>query len=801
MKPWQIALRALIRRPGYCFTAILMLVLGIGATTALFSLVDTILVKPLPYPDADRLVTLLEASPSKSKPESLIAPARLEDWNRMNQTFESISGLYSENVTDTSGPEPERLAGRRVAPRYFDVYRAEPLIGRTFTKQEEIFGGPGAAVISYGLWTRRFGRDEKAVGRRLVLRGMGYTIVGVMSKDFAPPGIDLWLPAQLAAGVVRLRQNRFLSGVGRMKPGITIQQAQADLARVERALGEQFPQTDKDWSAIIGDLKAYRTGSYRRALLLMFASVGMLLLIAVANIAGLTLAQLHRREREIAIRSSIGASRLHVIAMVMREILLIATAGAACGGALAALLIRIVAKQFADLPRIAELHFDWRVLAFAAAASLGAAIVFGMIPAIQATRTDLAPVLAESTRSISGRHRRLQSGLVLAQLAVTVVLLASAGLLLRSYYNLTRVDAGFSTANVITFHVGAAWDEDRPRIGRLQQQIIEELQRLPSVEAAGFTSFLPATGATLNFPIALEGAGQTQDNGPFMAGQRTATSGYLAALHVPLLAGEWCPPLEPFKFNSSIKAVVNHRFVELYSKHQNVVGRWYSYTLSSIPNAPHNQIVGVVGDVTEDGLNVAPAPYIYDCPTAGSWPDPEYVVRARGGERAARSLMEEVRQIVHRIDPQRAVFGMKMLDTLLDDALEQPRLNAGLLALFAAAALLLASVGLYSLIALLVTARTREIGVRIALGADAWAIMRLVLAGAGKLVSAGLGLGLAMAMASERVLRTTLFGVSPLDPWTLAGAAGVLSAVSLLAAFLPARRAAAVDPLDAIRVE
>jgi predicted permease len=388
---------------------------------------------------------------------------------------------------------------------------------------------------------------------------------------------------------------------------------------------------------------------------------------------------------------------------------------------------------------------------------------------------------------------------VVAQLAVTVVLLASAGLLLRSYYNLTRVDAGFNTSNVITFHVGAAWDEDRPRIGRLQQQIIEELQRLPSVEAAGFTSFLPATGATLNFPIAFEGAGQ--DNGPFMVGQRTATSGYLPVLHVPLLAGDWCPPLEPFKFNSSIKAVVNHRFVELYAKNQNVIGRWYRYTQSSLANAPANQIVGVVGDAREDGINVAPAPYIYDCPTAGSWPDPEYVVRARGGAQTARALMAQVRQIVHRIDPQRAVFGMKMLDTLFDDALEQPRLNASLLGLFAATAMLLASVGLYSLIALLVTARKREIGVRIALGANAGAILRLVLAGAGKLLAAGIALGLAMTIVADRLLRTVLFGVSPLDPWSLTGAVGLLAAVSLVAAFLPARRAAAVDPVDAIRAE
>jgi putative ABC transport system permease protein len=798
LKQWQIALRGLVRRPGYSIAAVSILVLGVGTTTALFSVVNTVLLKPLPYPNAGRLVSLLEASPSKSKRESLIAPARLEDWNRTNQTFDSIAGFYSENVTDTSGTEPERLAGRRVSPRFFAVLGSTPVLGRTFSKEEETFGGPGAAVISYGMWTRRFSRDPNAPGKRLVLGGKGYTIVGVMPKEFSAGPIDAWLPAQFAPAFLRMRENRFMIGVGRMRPGVTLERARADLARVERELGEQFPQTDKDWSAIVDDLKEQRVGEYRRALLLMFGAVGLLLAIAVANIAGLTLAQLHQREREMSIRSSVGASRGQVIATVLREVALIAAVGAAAGAVLGASLIRLAAKTFATLPRVAELGFDWRALAFATAASLCAAMIFGVVPALQATRADLAPALAESSRSVAGGRRRLQRGLVVAQLAVTVLLLASAGLLLRSYYNLTRVDTGFSTTNVITFHVGAAWDEDRARVGRLQQDIIQELQRLPSVESAGFTSFLPATGATLNFPVALEGEGQTPENGPFMTGQRTITSGYLQTLNVPLLAGAWCPPLEPFKFNSSIKAVVNRRFVELYAKNQNVVGRWFKYTQSSLANAPANQIVGVVGDAREDAIGLAPTPYLYDCPTAGSWPDPEYVVRARGN---AHALMGQVRQIVHGIDPHRAVFGMKMLDSVLDDALEQPRLNANLLGFFAAAAMLLASVGLYSLIMLMVTARRREIGVRMALGADSGKIMRLVLAGAGRLVAAGIAFGIGLALVAERALKSALFGVSPLDPWTLAGAVALLALVSLGAAFFPARRAAAVDPLDAIRAE
>ncbi|HWZ31366.1 MAG TPA: ABC transporter permease [Bryobacteraceae bacterium] len=798
MQRWQIALRTLIRRPGYTVTAMLMLIMGIGATTTLFSLVDTVLLKPLPYPDSDRLVTVYETQPSKSDQENLIAPARLVDWARMNQTFDALSAMYTENVTDTSGTEPERLAGRRVALGYFDVLATKPLLGRTFHPNEEVYGGPLVAVISYGMWTRRYGQDPATVGKRLVIAGAGCTIIGVMPKEFTTATIDLWLPAQINPVLMRIREARFYNGVGRLKPGVTMQQAQADLARVQHQLGEQFPQTDKDWSASIRDLKEARVGDYRKTLLLVFGAVGLLLLIAVANIAGLTLAQLHQREREMAIRSSVGASRQQVIATVMREVLLIAAGGALFGGAVAMWGVKLMASIFADLPRMSELRFDWRALLFTALVSLAAAVVFGAVPAIQSTRADLAPALAESSRSVSGGRRRLQRGLVIAQLAVTMVLLSSAGLLLRSYYNLTHVDSGFNTAHTITFHVGAAWNENRDRIGQLQMRILEELRRLPGVESAGITSFLPATGATSRSQVQVEGFQNTGQSATFTIGGRTIGGAYLQALKVPLLAGEWCPALRPFESNGSTKSLVNRQFVEQYARGQNLLGRHTLYPLSTQANPPMNEIVGVVGDLREDSLSVVPAPYVYDCASAGSWPDPEYVVRTRGD---ARAVMQQVRQVVHGIDPNRAVFGMKLLDTLMDDALEQPRLNARFLALFAATAMLLASVGIYSLISLVVTARTREIGVRIALGAGRGEIMRLIFAGAGRLLAAGILLGLALTTGAERLIKSVLFGVSPLDALTLGEGVLVLVTVTTIAAFLPARRAAEIDPLDAIRIE
>ncbi len=801
MKQWTIACRALLRRPGYSITALLMLILGIGATSTLFSVIDTILLKPLPYPHADRLVTVYEASPSKNNKTSLIAPVRLEEWNRLNQTFDGIAASYAENVTDTSGPEPERLSGRRVSPRFFDVYGVRPLIGRIFTKEEDVAGGPTVAMITYSFWTRRYAQDPGVLAKRLVIGGKGYSIVGVMPKEFTAPSVDLWIPAQLNPYLLtRIREARFYNGVGRMKPGVRMQQAQADLDRVQHQLGEQYPQSDKNWSSLINDLKEQRVGNYRRTLLLVFGAVALLLLIAVANIAGLTMAQLHQRERELAIRSSVGASRGQVIATVMREVLLIALAGAAFGGAAAYGGVVLMTRLFADLPRMTELAFDWRALVFTALASLAAAVVFGLIPAMHSTRADLARLLGESSRSVAGGRRRLQQSLVAAQLALTVLLLASSGLLLRSYYNLSHVDAGFDTAHVLTFHVGAAWDEDRPRIGQLQLDILASLQRLPGVEAAGVTNFFPAGGGTLNYQIVLEGIAGSDENSTFTVGERTVSGGYLQALKFPLIAGEWCPALQRFTgFDKPVpgKAMVNRRFVDLYGKGQNIVGRHLRFAQNG-PTMPADEIVGVVGDVKEDGLGASPSPYVYSCAAAGAWPDPEYVVRTQGDPAI---LMRQIPQIVHEIAANRAVFAVKPLDSIVDDALEQPRLNAGFLGLFAASAMLLASVGLYSLISLIVTARTREVGVRIALGASTSQIMQLVFAEAGKMLGAGILLGLALTFAAESVIKTVVFGVSPLDAVTLAAAVAVLCVVSTLAAFLPARRAAAIDPLDAIRAD
>jgi predicted permease len=768
-----------------------LLAAGIAANTALFAVVQTVLLSALPYPDAERLVALYESSPAKTQKTSLIAPARLEDWNRSSRAFTAIAGVYTENVTDTSGAEPERLSGRRTSPRYFEVYGVPAMIGRTPTAEEEREGGPLAAVISYGLWSRRYGQDPHIAGRRLVIGGQGYSIVGVMPQSFAPPAVDVWIPAQLRAFLVRLRDERFYNGVGRIRPGFTIAQAREDLVGVQRRLGEQFPATDKDWSVTVAGLKETRVADADGPLLMIWGALGLLLLIMVTNVASLVLAQLKGRERELAIRASMGATRTQVVGAVMREMTLLGGAGALVGWAAARVAMPVVARLFADVPRIGELHMDWRELAFAVAAGLAGVAAFGLLPAMRATGMKQAGVLLRAGRGVAGRQR-VQRAMVAVQIALTMTLLAGAGVLVRSFYNLTHVDLGFDAEHAIMFHVGAAWSEDRARLGRMQERLVRELARIPGVTAAGITNFLPAEGATLRYQATLEGASATDDQGKMPIGVRTVSPGYLQALRVPLMAGAWCPELTAVT-NGGPKAMVNRRFVEVYGRGAGVVGRH----LLVLGTRPH-EILGVVGDVREDAVNAPAYPYVYTCAVGGGWPDPDYVVRTAGDPRA---VMAEVRRLVRSVDANRAVFGVQTIEQALGEDLTRPRGNARLLGLFAAAAMLLAAVGLYGLVAQMVGVRRREIGIRMALGAEAGAIVRSMLAGAGALIGAGVAGGIVLMALAARVLRSMVFGVSPLDAVSIGAAAVMLAGFSMAAAFIPARGAARVDPAESLRAE
>jgi predicted permease len=475
----------------------------------------------------------------------------------------------------------------------------------------------------------------------------------------------------------------------------------------------------------------------------------------------------------------------------MREVALLAAAGTVGGVLLAIAATRVLVHALTTVPRIADLAVDWRALAFTIFVSAAAAVLFGLWPALQATRGTLLPLIAQSARGSSQGPHRLQRILVGAQIALTVLLVASAGLLLRTYYNLSHVSPGFDPSHTLTFHVGAQWDEDRARIGQMQVALIQRLEQTPGVVAAGLTNFLPATGATLRYQIQIQGLTRAGDPG-VNAGERTVSVGYLHALRMPLEAGRWCPDIKA-DFKAPRTAMVNRRFADMYGQGQNLVGR--SIRFDQDPRPPMT-IVGIVGNTIEDGQGTQPFPYIYACDSAGTWPDPEYVVRTAGDPGAFAGI---IRQIVHELAPDRAIFGVQSVDTVLDAALDQPRLDTRLLTLFAAAAMLLASLGLYTLLMLLVAERTREIGVRMALGATPLMVVRLVFATAGRVLIVGMIVGLIATVAAARLLGSLVYQMSPLDAPTIAGAVLVLAIVALIAAAIPARRAARVDPITAMR--
>jgi putative ABC transport system permease protein len=788
---WRQTWRSLTRRPAYLAAVVVTLGCGTGIMTAVFSLVDTVLLKPLPYPDADQLVTVYESSPVGRERTSLVAPGRLEDWQRLNRSFVALSGSYSDSITDTSGDEPQRLDGRRVAPRFFVVYGTRPIAGRTFTDLEETATGPGAAVISESFWTRRFSRNPVAIGHALSIGGRQYPIVGVMPATFMGGTIDVWLPGQISPWLLEQRNARFVNGIGRMRPGVTLAAAAADLAAVQTGLGRQFPKTDEGWSAELRPLKQARIGDAQKGLIVVFAAVASLWLMALANIAGLMLAQVHRRHRELVLRTALGASRARVMGTVLREGVLLGAAGALVGGGLAFWLTSVMASTLTRTPRLNELTMDWRALGFALAASLVAAAAFSLAPAIAATRRGVTHTLASQTRAVTGRHRT-QKGLVVCQVALSVLLVGSATLLLRSYYNLTRVETGFDTSDVITFQIGARWDEDRARIGQFQSDLLERLAQLPHVADVGTTNFLPAYGATLRYQVTVDGIAGPNADGSVTVGTRMLSAGYLRAIRAPLVAGTWCPPASADP-NAPLYAMLNRRFVERHADGQNVVGR----TLRMASFSAAFTIAGIVGDLAEDSHATAPVPYVYTCTRPGAWPDPKYVARTTD----ARAFVADLRRIVRELDPSRAIFDVRPLQDLMDTALDQPRLDAAVLGLFAGAALVLAAIGLYSLFMLVVSESVREIAVRLAIGAAPRQVMRLVLSGAGRLLLTGLVIGIVLTAGADRLLRGVLFGVSPLDIPALAAAIVTIAVVSLLAVAGPALRAARIAPIEALRGE
>ncbi len=790
------AFRFIRKSPSFSAAVVLTLALGIGANSAVFSAINAILLRPLPFPDSDRLVTISQFPQKVKQHETPVAPLRVEDWNRLTSTFQAISGYYTDDVTETSGTLPEKVTMAFVTPRFLQVWSVAPDLGRDFRPEEQRFGGPSALLMSGRYWRRRFGADPNIVGKTIRLGKTRYTIAGVMPASFLFPAhdADFWSPVPPDAPYAQDRRSTWFQVVGRLKPGVTVKQANANLAAVQAGLGKLYPASDGDLGIRVEPLKEVTVGGARRSLWILFGSVTLLLLIACTNIAALLLARAANREHEISIRYSLGASRASVIAQLLIETLVLAIAGSCVGLVLAVAAVHTFRNLARSLPRVEEIALDWRIVLYTLGCALLATLLSGIVPAWRATSRGLSASLTHSSRTQVSSRVPLQWLLVGIQVALALTLLVGAGLLFRSFQALGRVSPGFDASRVLTFHITGNYGEtaDMKALENRIDRTLDALRATPGVEAAAVSAG-PLPGVSGHFQTGISLPGHPSRTGDRLtADARFVSQGYFAVMHIPLLAGEGCREKSP-----APEAMVNRSFVDAYLAGVPAMGQRIEFKPSTGFAWPAREIRGVVGDAREAGVNQAPAPTVYVCMSNGE-PSPAYLIRTRIDPAA---MTETLRRKIHEIEPSRSVYAVAPLQVELSDAFGENRLRALLLSLFAMLAVSLACIGLYGTLSYFVNQRRREVGLRLALGA----LQREI---AWRFLSQGLGVallgcisGLCLAAAFTRLLAGMLYGVETSDAPTFAGVAALVLSVAGLASLIPAIRAARVEPMQVLREE
>ena len=773
--------------------ALVTLALGIGANSAVFSAVHTILFSPLAFPDGDQLVRLEQYEPKAPTSSPLVAPQRLEDWQRLTSTLQAITGYYSDDISEASGDLPERLACAWVAPRFLQVWGVVPAIGRGFTAEEQRFGGPPAAIVSEGLWKRRFGATPEIGGRRLRVGPQSYPIVGVMPASFLAPTreIDVWMPSPVDAPYALDRHSTWFTVIGRLRPGVTASEAEADLNSGQRQLARQYPATDARLAVRVTSLKDVTVGDVGRSLWMLFAAVSVLLLIACTNIAALLLARGADRQQEISIRFSLGASRATIVKQLLTEALVLALGGALLGLLVAAGALRSLHVLAGGLPRIAEVRLDWTLVGYSLTCAVGATLLFGLLPALRGARGNAGDVLSSRSRTVTPATGRLQWLLVGVQVALAVTLLVGAGLLLRSLDALGRVSPGFEPQRVLTFRITGNYGEtvNMEALWRRMDATLDALRTMPGVESAATSLATP--GVPFQFDAELRFTEGANANDRIMASTRVVSAGYFRTMQIPLLAGEPCGAT-----TAAPTALVNRRFAALFHPGGTPVGRH----LEHVPPRPFlkaARIVGVVGDAREEGLTREPVPILYWCNSAPV-PAPLFLVRTRG---EPAGLAESIRRKVHELEPRRSVYEVMPLEDRLADTFAESRLRTTLLTAFAATALMLAALGLYGTLSYIVSMRRREIGVRMAMGALRGQIAASFLRQGLGVSLAGCVAGIGIAAALGRALAGMLYGVSPLDAATFLGVVLLMGAIATVSSAWPAIRAARTEPMRVLREE
>jgi putative ABC transport system permease protein len=791
--------RMLRKNAGFTTIAVLTLALGIGANTAIFSVIHAVLLRPLPYNDPDRIVLLMESDPAKGFPTFSVSPPNYVDWRNSTSSFEALASIAPGTFNFASGGEPERLRGARVASPFFAAMGAAPAIGRTFLLEDDVVGKASVVVLSHGLWARHFGSDPQIIGKSLTLDGESYRIVGVMQNGFQfPPGAELWLPSEFTKDDLDpdARGAHYLWVIARLKSGVSIQQAQGEMQAVSSGLEHQYPRTNTGWTSRVVSLSERTVGNVRSTLLVLSGAVGFLLLIACANVANLLLARASERRREIAIRFSLGAGRLRIARQLVTESILLSGCASVVALILAEWAIRALRTLPAsNLPRAASIQLDLPVLGFTAVIATLTGLLFGLAPALQATRGAPVETLKEGGRSSSTGRHGVRSALVVLETTLALVLLVGSGLLLKSFVRLQSVDLGFQSRNILTGQLSlprSKYSTDQQQI-RFFEQVLERLQSVKGVREAALASGNPMQGSNNSFAFATKDLQALTPADQPSAGYYVVSPNYFQTLGIPLLAGRSFTRED--SYGTPRVAIISRTLAQRFFHDRNPIGQMIA--IGAGQGTVWREIVGVVGDVKDDSPEEG-AMSAYEPYTQMAWDDMTLFVRSDGD---ASKLAAMMRAEVLAVDKDQPVADISTEEQLMAQAVAQPQLRTLLLSLFAALALVLASLGIYGVMSNTVAQRTHEIGVRMALGAGRSSVLRLVLGNGMRLTLLGIVLGTAGAIALTRLIKGFLFHVTPTDPATFVEVALFLFLVALLASYIPARRATRVDPVIALRYE
>jgi putative ABC transport system permease protein len=791
----RYGLRTLAKNPGFTAVAILTLALGIGANTGIFSVINAVLLRPLPFPHADRLVQIWETDRRRGLDRGVVSAYNFRDWQSQSQDFAAMAAYGYDHFSLSGGESPIGLRGLRVSADYFRVFGGRPQLGRDFLPNEDQPGAGYVAVISYAAWENYFGRDPRIVGKRITLDGESYTVIGVMPSDFGLPGsrIEIWITP--AFDLKKLsRGHGGLFAVGWLKPGITLAAAQSEADTIALRLAQQYPDTNRSSGILLVPLQEEIVGNTRPALLVLWGAVGFVLLIACANVSSLLLARGVARRKEFAVRSALGAGRARLVTQLLVESLLLAVAGGLLGLAFAHWGISAIVRR-AAVPRAQGVALDAHVLGFTSLLTLLTGIFFGLAPAFASSSTDLNSALGKADSSIDAGVRGvwLRRGLAAGEVALSLVLLASAGLLIKSLWLLGRVNPGFNAMNVLGVRLSLPESKYPTGLERAEafKGVIEHLAVVPGVESVAGVNDLPFSGSRTSSSFDIEGVPPGSRDEARQADRRDISPGYFKAMGIPLLKGRWFNDGD--NADAPLVAIINEDLARKYWPVRDPMGQRLKIYDKDW------EIVGVVGNVKLLDLTQENTPEIYLPYTqSGSPPWMFFAVRSRV---EVGSVIASVRNAVREVVPDEPLYDVRTMEERLAASTAPRRLNAWLLGIFAALALVLSAVGTYGVIAYSVAQRTREFGIRMALGAERGDVVRLVLGQGFGLTLLGVGTGLAGAAGLTRYLSSLLYGVRPNDALTFATVGVLLTAVALLACYIPARRATKVDPMVALRYE